>query len=219
MTNQQMAELFTGSIVLAVSDYKNIFQTDSRVKEEMMAQLGDVGDNPLASAMLNEFSIEVPVTAISLGITDAHKATDIMTIIGMKKLDENFWAAPGIELVIYTVITPTHMVITNDYLTAQEIAEKGKLSGKLPADYSQKIPLQSCSLYMDFEKSHLPPLLLAPEQPILSEADLAGYVALSGIISSVRYESTPTSSTFHFMTAKGEGNSLMRILQYLQSAK
>jgi hypothetical protein len=219
MTNQQMEELFTGSIVVAVSDYKNIFESDPRVKQEMMAQLGDVSDNPLASAMLKEFSIEVPVTAISLGITDEHKATDIMTMIGMKKMDENFWAAPGVELVIYTVITPTHMIITNDYLTAQEISKNGKLGGKLPADYAEKIPLQSFSLYMDFEKTHLPPLLLAPEQPILSQEDLAGYVALSGIISSVRYESTPTSSKFHFMMPQGEGNSLMRVIQYLQSPK
>jgi len=219
MTDQQMEELFTGSVVVAVSDYKNIFETDPRVKQELMGNLGDMGDTPLAQEFINSASIEVPVTAISLGITDERKATDIMTMIGMKKMDENFWAAPGIDLVIYTVITPTHMVITNDYLTAQEIAKNGKLSGKLPADYAQKIPLQSFSLYMDFEKSHLPALLLAPEQPILSQEDLAAYVALSGIISSVRFESTPVSSRFHFMMPDGKGNSLMRVLQYLQSAK
>lgn len=219
LTNQQMSELFTGSVVVAVSDYKNIFETDPRVKTELLSSIGDLGDNPIADAMLAEFSIEVPVTSISLGITDPKGATDIMTMIGMKKIEDNFWAAPGVELVIYTVITPGHMVITNDYLTAAEIVKNGKLSGKLPADYAQKIPLQSFSLYMDFDKAHLPPLLLSPKQPILSADDLAGYVALSGIVSSVHYESGPNSSTFHFVMPTSDDNSLMRVLQYISSAK
>lgn len=219
MTNQQMAELFTGSVIVSVSDYKNIAETDTRVKQEVLATLGDMGDNPIADALLSEFSIEVPVTAISLGITDDKAATDIMTMIGMKKITETLWAAPGVELIIYTVITPTHMVITNDYLTAEEIAENGKLKGKLPAEYAKKVPLQSFSLYMDFDKAHLPPLLLAPEQPILAAEDLAGYVALSGIFSSVSYESSPTSSIFHFSMPTGDDNSLMRVLKFLQPAK
>jgi hypothetical protein len=169
-----------------------------------------------AMSLMETVSIEVPVTAIAMGITDENAATDIMTMIGMKKMGENFWAAPGVELVIYCAITPTQLVITNDYLTAEKLAKETRLPGKLPDDYAKQIPLQSFALYMDFEKEHLPSLLLAPEQPLLDAADLAGYVALSGILQSVRYESNATTSTFHFVMKEGEDNSLMRILQFLQ---
>ena len=96
------------------------------------------------------------------------------------------------------------------------LAKDGKLSGKLPDDYAKQIPLQSFALYMDFEKEHLPPLLLAPQEPLLDAADLAGYVALSGLLKSVRYESNATTSTFHFVMKDGTDNSLMRVLQFLQ---
>lgn len=222
MTNEEMAKLFTGSMVVSVSDYKDIYASDPRVQQEARELLGPMpegGAGDMMAELMNAVSIEVPVTAISMGITNEKSATDIMTLIGMKKLDEGFWAAPGIELVIYTVITPTHMVITNDYLTAQEIARNGKLSGKLPSDYAKKIPLQSFSLYMDFEKTHLPPLLLAPQNPILVQEDLAGYVALSGLLSSVNYESNATSSKFHLMMPSGEENSLMRLIKFMQPGK
>lgn len=218
MTHEQMIKLFTGSIVVAVSDYKNIVATDPRVQKEMGDLLGLMGQDAAEYAVgfFDGASIEVPVTTIAMGITDENAATDIMTMIGMKKMAENFWAAPGVELVVYCAITPTQMVITNDYLTAETLARETKLSGKLPADYAKQIPLQSFALYMDFEKEHLPPLLLAPESPLLDAADLAGYVALSGILKSVRYESNATTSTFHFLMKDGEDNSLMRILQFLQ---
>lgn len=218
LTHDQMAKLFTGSVVVAVSDYKNIVETDSRVQKEMTAMMGPMdgiaGD--LMSTMMEGISIEVPVTTIAMGITDENAATDVMTMIGMKKMGENFWAAPGVELVIYAAITPTQLVITNDYLTAETLARETKLSGKLPDDYAKQIPLQSFALYMDFEKEHLPPLLLAPESPLLDAADLAGYVALSGVLKSVRYESNATSSTFRFLMKDGESNSLMRLIKFLQ---
>jgi hypothetical protein len=218
LTNEQMTKLFTGSVVVAVSDYKNIVATDPRVQKEMNDMLGPLdgvaGD--MMSSMLEGITIEVPVTTIAMGITDENAATDIMTMIGMKKMAENFWAAPGVEMVVYAAITPTQLVITNDYLTAEILAKETKLSGKLPDDYAKQIPLQSFALYMDFEKDHLPPLLLAPEEPLLDAADLAGFVALSGILKSVRYESSATTSTFHFIMKEGEDNSLMRILKFLQ---
>ncbi len=218
LTNDQMAKLFTGSVVVAVSDYKNIVTTDPRVQQEMSAMMGPLDGiaADMMSNMLEGISIEVPVTTIAMGITDANEATDVLTMIGMKKMGENFWAAPGVELVVYAAITPTQMVITNDYLTAETLAKETKLSGKLPDTYAKQIPLQSFALYMDFEKEHLPPLLLAPESPLLDAADLAGYVALSGILKTVRYESTPTTSTFRFVMKDGQDNSLMRIIQFLQ---
>lgn len=218
LTNEQMANVFTGSVVVAVSDYKNIAATDPRVQKEMAAVLGAMDDFAagFADNMMEQVRIEVPVTTISMGITDQKAATDIMGLIGMKKMGENFWAAPGIQMVIYAAITPTQLVITNDYLTAETIANVNKLGGKLPEAYAKQVPLQSFGLYMDFEKEHLPPLLLAPEEPLLDAADLASYVALSGVLKSVHYESNATGSTFHFTMKDGTGNSLMRILQFLQ---
>ena len=215
MTNDQMSKLFTGSVVVAACDYKNIFETDPRVQKETENLLGELPVE-IASTMGSMMSIEVPVTTISLGITDQKGATDIMTMIGMKKMAENFWAAPGVELVIYTAITPTQMVITNDYLTAEAISKNTPLPGKLPEEYAKQVPLQSFSLYVDFEKEHLPPLLLSPENPLLDEADLAGYVALTGILKSVSFESNASGAKFHFNMGKGTDNSLMRVLQFLQ---
>jgi hypothetical protein len=218
LTNEEMNRVFTGSVIVAVSDYKNIVATDPRVQKEMTSMLGPLdgmaGD--LAASMMEGVSIEVPVTTISMGITDQKAANNIMTMLGMKSMGDNFWAAPGVELVIYAAVTPTQLVITNDYLTAETIAKVNKLGGKLPDAYAKQIPLQSFALYMDFEKEHLPPLLLAPNEPLLDAADLAGYVALSGILKSVQYESNATTSTFHFRMAESEDNSLMRILKFLQ---
>jgi hypothetical protein len=218
ISNDQMAKLFTGSVILSVSDYKNIFATDPRVQNEMSAMMGPMDGfaGELAAGLLAQFAIEVPVTTISIGITNEQEATDIMTMIGMKKMAENFWAAPGVEMVIYTAITPTQMVITNDYGTAEMISKNTPLAGKLPEAYAKQVPLQSFALYMDFEKEHLPPLLLSPENPLLDVADIAGYVALSGVLNSASFESNANGASFHFRMNEGGDNSLMQILQFLQ---
>jgi hypothetical protein len=219
MTNEELEKVFTGSITVAISDYRNIYSTDPRVQQEARAALGpmaDIGGVDLAASMLEGFSIEVPVTCISMGITDQKRATDIMPRIGMKKIDENFWAAPGIEMVIYAVLTPTHMVITNDYISAETIVKEGKLPGQLPADYAAKVPSQPFSMYMDFDKEHLPTLLLNPENPVLSPEDLAGFVSLGDFLSNMRYESTPTTARFRFILPESSDNSVVRALKYMQ---
>lgn len=219
MTDEEMNKLFTGSITVAISDYKNIYDTDPRVQQEareMLGPMASVGGVDVSAAMLGEFSIEVPVMCLGIGITDQKRATDIMTGIGMKKMEENFWAAPGISMVIYTVITPTHMIITNDYLSAQAVLKDGKLPGKLPADYAAMVPAQPFSMYMDFNKEHMPALLLNPESPTLSAEDLAGFVSLGDFLSSMRYESDATTSTFRFILPESSDNSVIRALKYLQ---
>lgn len=177
------------------------------------------GSDVLGDIMTSAMSIEVPVTTISFGITDEKKANNMMLNLGMKEQPNGFWAAPGVEMVIYAVVKSNHLVITNDYMSAESIATNGSLPGKLPADYAQKVPMQSFGLWMDFEKSHLPPLLLAPENPILGQEDLAAYVAISGLLNSIRYESTATGSTFHFKLPESEENSLMRVIRYMQPGK
>lgn len=216
MTNEELAQLFTGSLVASVSDYKNIYETDPRVQKELTDLLGPVpGSDMLGDVILGALSIEVPVTTISLGVTDEKKANDMLLNIGMKEQPGGFWAAPGVEMVIYTVVKANHLVITNDYITAESIATKGSLPGKLPQDYAEKVPTQSFAVWMDFEKSHLPPLLLAPENPILGQEDLASYVAISGLLNSIRYESTANGSKFRFILPEDEENSLMRVIRYL----
>lgn len=217
LTNDEMVQLFTGSVVVAVSDYKDIFSTDPRVQKEAQDLLGPIPGGDLMSDMMTDMlSIEVPVTTINLGITDEKVATNMMNGLGMNELAEEFWAAPGVELVIYVVIKNNHLVITNDYLTAEAIHKDGSLPGKLPADYSKQVSSQPFSVWLDFDKSHFPPLLMAPKNPILGEEDLAAYVAVSGLLSNIRYESTTTGSTFHFAMPEGEDNSIMRVLRYLQ---
>jgi hypothetical protein len=220
MSQEEMTQLFTGTVTAAVSDYQDIYNTDPRVQKEMKTLLGDNFDDGMASSFLSTvMSIEVPITAISLGITDEKKTNEMLLMIGMKPQDGGFWAAPGVELVVYAVVKSNHLVITNDYLTAEAIAKNGKLPGKLPADYAAKVPSQPFSLWMDFEKSHLPALLLAPENPILGTEDLASYVSLSDIFSSARYESSATGSTFRFTMPAGEENSLVRMIKYMSSAQ
>lgn len=220
MTNDELTKLFTGSMVASVSDYKNIYETDPRVQKELTDLLGPVPASDMLSDVLSSaMSIEVPVTSISLGITDEKKANDMLLNTGMKEQPGGFWAAPGVEMVIYAVVKSNHLVITNDYVTAESIATKGSLPGKLPQDYAEKVPSQSFAMWMDFEKSHLPPLLLAPENPILGQEDIASYVAISGILNSIRYESTATGSKFRFILPEGEENSLMRVIRYLDRGK
>lgn len=220
LTREQMAQLFTGSVVASVSDYKNIFETDPRVQKETMDLLGPIPGSDVLGGIVNDaMCIEVPVTTISFGITDEKMANNMMVTIGMKEQAPGFWAAPGVEMVIYTVVKSNHLVITNDYVTAESIVKNGSLPGKLPADYSAQVPLQSFGLYMDFEKTHLPPLLLAPQNPLLDQADIAGYVAISGLLSSIRYESSATGSTFRMKLPEGEENSLMRVIRFLQPAQ
>jgi hypothetical protein len=220
LTNEEMAQLFTGSVVAAVSDYKDIYATDPRVQKETMSMLGPLPAGDLMADMMTDaMSIEVPVTTISLGITDETKANNMMLGLGMKPQDGGFWAAPGVELVIYVVVKSNHLVITNDYVTAESIAKNGALSGKLPADYAAKVPMQSFGLYMDFEKTHMPPLLLAPQNPLLDQADIAGYVALSGLLSSVQFESTANGSKFRMRLPESEENSIMRVIRFMQPGK
>lgn len=222
LTNDEMSKLFTGSVTVSISDYRNIYTTDPRVQQEareMLGPMADLGGVDVSAAMLEEFSIEVPVMCMGIGITDQKRAADVMTMIGMKKISENFWAAPGIQMVIYAAITPTHMVITNDYLSAEAILKDGKLPGKLPADYAQKVPSQPFSMYMDFNKEHMPALLLDPQSPTLDAEDLAGFVSLGDFMSSMRFESTPTSTTFRFILPESSDNSIVRVLKYMQPAK
>lgn len=216
MSQEEMAELFTGTVTACVSDYQDIFKTDPRVQAETEKLIGPISEIGGADSFLSSMmSIEVPITSISLGITDEKKANDMLGLVGMKPMDGGFWAAPGIELVVYAVVKSNHLVITNDYLTAQTIAKDGKLAGKLPADYAAKVPTQPFSFWMDFDKTHMPPLLIAPAHPILDAADLAAYVNMSDLISSVKFETTKESSTFHFGMPASKENSLVRTIKFL----
>lgn len=220
MTPVEMQQLFTGSLVASVSDYRDIYTTDPRVQGEMNKLVGDVDTaNPFSDMLTNAMSIEVPVTTISLGVTDEKKATDMLTGLGMTKLDAGFFAYPGIEMVIYALVKNNHLIITNDYLSADAITRNGTLPGQLPAEYAAKVSSQSLGLWMDFDKSHFPPLLMAPKNPMLAQEDLAAYVAISGLLTSVRYETTPTGSAFHFTMSESKDNSITRVIQYLQGGK
>lgn len=216
LTQAEMAELFTGTITATVSDYQDIFKTDPRVKAETEKLIGPITDNDGVSSLFSSMmSIEVPVTSISMGVTDEEKVNLMLKSAGMKEMDGGFWAAPGIELVVYAVVKSKHLVITNDFLTAQAIAMNGTLPGKLPADYASKVSGQPFSFWMDFDKSHMPPLLLAPVHPILGADDLASYVGMSELLSTVKFEVTKESSTFHFVMPSSEENSLVRTIKYL----
>lgn len=162
-------------------------------------------------------SIEVPITVISFGITNEKMATSMLELIGMKLQDEGFYAAPGVEMVIYAAVKSNHLIITNDYLSAENIMKEGKLSGKLPADYASQVPAQPFSLWMDLDKSHMPELLLNPKSPLLDPADLKSYTGLSDIFNGIRFESSATSSKFHFSMPASEENSLMRMIKFVSS--
>lgn len=218
LSQAEMAELFTGTITATVSDYQDIFKTDPRVQEETAKMIGPLSDVGGANAFLSSMlSIEVPITCISMGVTDEVKATNMLGLIGMKKQEGDFWAAPGIELVVYAVVKANHLVITNDFTTAQTIAKEGKLPGKLPADYASKIATHPFSLYMDLDKTHMPPLLLAPVSPLLGADDLASYVSMGELLSSIKFESTKENSSFHFVLPASEENSLMRTIKYFSA--
>ena len=135
----------------------------------------------------------------------------------MKLQEDGFYAAPGVEMVIYAAIKSNHLIITNDYVSAQTIMKEGQMSGKLPADYASKVPAQPFSLWMDLEKTHMPELLLNPKSPLLDPADLKSYTGLSDIFNGIRFESTATSSTFHFSMPASDENSLMRMIRYTSS--
>lgn len=215
MTTEDMAKLFTGTMTASVSDYEDIFQTDPRIKEETAKMMGSIAEaGEVGDFFKSMMTIEVPITCISLGITDAEKANKMLASIGMKPMEGGFWAAPGVDLVVYSVVTPTHLVITNDYRCADAIAKDGQLPGKLPADYATKVSGQPFSLWMDFDKSHMPPLLLAPVSPILGADELAAYVNMSEFVSAIKFESDKTSSSFHFVMPESKENSLVRTIKY-----
>ena len=218
LTQEQMAKLFTGTMTAAVTDYRDIYATDPRVQKETAAIMGPMDQFGEIGAMFqNMLSIEVPITVISFGISNEKMATSVIESLGMKLQEDGFYAAPGVEMVIYAAIKSNHLIITNDYVSAQTIMKEGQMSGKLPADYASKVPAQPFSLWMDLEKTHMPELLLNPKSPLLDPADLKSYTGLSDIFNGIRFESTATSSTFHFSMPASEENSLMRMIRYTSS--
>jgi hypothetical protein len=218
LTQEQMAKLFTGTMTAAVTDYRDIYATDPRVQKETAAIMGPMDQyGDIGKMFQNMLSIEVPITVISFGITNEKMATSMLELIGMKLQDEGFYAAPGVEMVIYAAVKSNHLIITNDYLSAENIMKEGKLSGKLPADYASQVPAQPFSLWMDLDKSHMPELLLNPKSPLLDPADLKSYTGLSDIFNGIRFESSATSSKFHFSMPASEENSLMRMIKFVSS--
>jgi hypothetical protein len=218
LTQEQMAKLFTGTMTAAVTDYRDIYETDPRVKAETAAIMGPVDQyGELGEIFQNMISIEVPVTVISFGITNEKMAVAMLETIGMKPQADGFYAAPGVEMVIYAAVKSNHLIITNDYVSAQTIMKEGKLTGKLPTDYASKVTAQPFSLWLDLDRSHMPELLLNPKTPMLDPADIAAYTNLSEIFNGIRYESAGNSSKFHFTMPSSEENSLMRMIKYASS--
>ena len=119
LKDEEMRKLFTGDISIAFTDYKDISAYDPRVGAEVDMIIKQ-SNGKMARDM---FALNSPMAYIIAGITDDERMNNILHDLGFEKTG-GFYAMPGIDFIVYGAAKNGHLLITNDYFAAEEIAKE-----------------------------------------------------------------------------------------------
>ena len=206
LKDSEMRKMFTGDISIAFTDYKDISTYDPRVGADvdMMIKQSN-GKMPRDVYALNS-----PMSYISAGITDDEKMNSILHDLGFQKTGD-FYAMPGIDYIVYAVASNGHLLITNDYYAAEEIAKNGKFKTIMPDGISRTNAL---SFWADLDQQHFPVTLTETMRASYNDATVDFFLRLIKPFKNIHMENKGDGAEITVPVDPGEGNSLYRLITY-----
>jgi hypothetical protein len=206
LKDDETRKMFTGDLSLAFTDYKDISLYDPRVGAEIDKTIKESGGN-LSREM---FTLNSPMAYINAGVTDEERMNSILHDLGFEKV-ENFYAMPGIDFVLYAVAKNGHLLITNDYYAAEELAANGKFKTVLPDEISKTDAL---SMWTDLNQQHFPVALMETMRNDYNDATVDFFLRLIKPFHDIRMKNNGDSAEITVPVDPGQGNSLYRLITY-----
>ncbi|HET6992110.1 MAG TPA: DUF4836 family protein [Bacteroidia bacterium] len=193
LSDASTRKLFNGDISISFTDFKDISNYDPRIK---LSQ--------------DKIPLAVPMTYITLGITDNNKMNSVLGKMGMRKIN-NFYALPGLDMILYAAAKNGHLLITNDYYAADTLSQSGKFSTKLPSAISASNPFL---VWADLDQKHFPVAFTDAMKENYNDQAVSFFLDALKPFQSLKMESKGTGSQLDLFVQPGEGNSLYRLLSY-----
>lgn len=211
LSEAEINSIFTGDLSFAISDYKDISKYDPRVIETINTNLARMQLSKEEEELERESAqLFAPMAYISIDITDEARINDILESNGMQKQNGVYYF-PGIDLIVYAIANKGHLLITNDYAAAQDLANAGKLNGKLPGALAAKNPFTS---WLDLDQSHYPDALMHPQTEGQNEAYASAFFAAMKPFRAANLQGSINHSELSFELEKAEGNSLYQLIAF-----
>lgn len=215
-----LARSFTGDVSLALTDYRDIVKTDpilqqqfesireqSAVLYDMLARSGRSGmQQPTQGIELLR-----PVFILNMSVRDTATPGRMLRLMGLRMGNDGFYVAPAsTDMNLYVALRGSHMVLTNGYEVAAQVARTGKLSGRLPGDIDLA---KSSSGRLELNPDKYPQALLTELGSTMGPG-FPMFLKAMKPLHHVSLEGKENGGMLKIHLTPGEGNSLFRLIAH-----
>ncbi|HEU4719176.1 MAG TPA: DUF4836 family protein [Bacteroidia bacterium] len=209
INDADIQKLATGEISVAFTGFRDISVYDPRVSAEVKKNIAQSKGAETAG----DYALLVPMVYIDLGVTDDSLANSVLDRTGMDRTGR-FYAAPGINFIVYAGAKNGHLLITNDYYAEDSLVHTGTLNGKISPGWSSVTSSNSFFALADLDQSHFSPQLDSALADNFGAQELDFYFTVMKPFRDASLCSTGKGSTLTISVGPGSGNSLFRLLSY-----
>ncbi|MCX6312322.1 MAG: DUF4836 family protein [Bacteroidetes bacterium] len=208
LSDEETRNIFNGDVSIAFTDFRDIATYDPRIKVQIEKMIKEYGE-----ARRSDFALAVPMAYFSIGITNELKVDSILAKSGLQKI-ENFYAVPGINVIIYACAKNGNLFITNDYYAAESFSNAGTFETQYITEISKTKPLL---LWADLDQKHFPLELIMAMKENYNPQTIDVFLSALKPFKNLNVENKENGYQLDINLNSGSGNSLYQLLSYFGS--